>query len=233
MSKMNSESFPALALRILPALLSGAWVTVSITILSMAFGTAIGFLVALGRMSNSTPTRVILAAYIEIARNIPVVVQLLFIYFTLPQFGLSFTPFQAGVLGLSLNLGAYLSEVFRSTITSINRGQLEAGLSIGMQPVTVYRRIILPQAFRLALPILGGYFISTLKDSSLVSFISVNDLLRQGTIEIASSFRTMEVYALVSMIYFALSFAASRLVADLERRMTPRHLRKRKNQSND
>lgn len=229
MSKMNSESFPALALRILPALLSGAWVTVSITILSMAFGTAIGFLVALGRMSNSTPTRLILAAYIEIARNIPVVVQLLFIYFTLPQFGLSFTPFQAGVLGLSLNLGAYLSEVFRSTITSINRGQLEAGLSIGMQPVTVYRRIILPQAFRLALPILGGYFISTLKDSSLVSFISVNDLLRQGTIEISSSFRTMEVYALVSMIYFALSFAASRLVADLERRMTPRHLRKRKN----
>jgi polar amino acid transport system permease protein len=226
---MNSESFPALTLRILPALLSGAWVTVSITILSMAFGAAIGFLVALGRMSNSTPTRVILAAYIEIARNIPVVVQLLFIYFTLPQFGLSFTPFQAGVLGLSLNLGAYLSEVFRSTITSINRGQLEAGLSIGMQPVTVYRRIILPQAFRLALPILGGYFISTLKDSSLVSFISVNDLLRQGTIEIASSFRTMEVYALVSMIYFALSFAASRLVVDLERRMTPRHLRKRKN----
>jgi His/Glu/Gln/Arg/opine family amino acid ABC transporter permease subunit len=225
---VGAESFVALANRILPSLLSGALITVAITVISMTFGIVIGFIVALGRLSNSRLMKLPLAAYVEIIRGVPLVVQLLFIYFTLPQFGISLTPFWAGVVGLAVHLGAYLSEVFRSAIMAISRGQMEAGLSIGMQPMTVYRRIIIPQAARLALPTLSGYLISTLKDSSLVSFISVNDLLRQGMIEISSSFRTMEIYALVSSIYFAMSFVASRLVALLDRQITPRYLRQRR-----
>jgi ABC-type amino acid transport system permease subunit len=154
---------------------------------------------------------------------VPLVVQLLIIYFSLPQIGLSLPGFWAGVLGLSLNLGAYLSEVFRAAIQSIDGGQREAGLTIGMSGRMIYARVILPQAMKIALPTVGGYFISLLKDSSLVSFIAVNELLRHGTMIIAETFQSMQVYLMVAMIYFAMSFAAARGVRWLELRFTPVH----------
>src|SRR5207253_5461296 len=130
----------------------------------------------------------------------PLVVQLLVIYFTLPQIGLTLSGFWAGVLGLSLNLGAYLSEVFRAAILSLDKGQREAGLSIGMSRTRIYLRVILPQALKIAIPTVGGYFISLLKDSSLVSFIAVNELLRHGSIVIANTFLSMQVYLMVAII---------------------------------
>src|SRR5690606_5881985 len=146
----------------------------------------------------------VLKCYLEVWRGIPLIVQLLVIYFTLPEIGLSLPAFWAGVLGLSLNLGAYLSEVFRAAIVSVEKGQREAATSIGMPTVMAYRRIILPQAAVVALPTTGGYFIALLKDCSLVSFISVSELLRQGQILISSTFKTMEVYLLVAAIYFVM-----------------------------
>ncbi|MER9256623.1 amino acid ABC transporter permease [Mesorhizobium sp. M0598] len=128
---------------------------------------------------------------------------------------------------MSLNLGAYLSEVFRSAIISIDPGQCEAGKSIGMSRVMVLKRVTLPQALRIAVPTVGGYFIALLKDSSLVSFISVNELLRNGTVVIANTFRSMEVYMMVAIIYFVMSFIASRLVRMVERALTPQHQRQR------
>src|SRR5207247_7230298 len=139
-------------------------------------------------------------------------VQLLFISFSRPRIGIRLPAFMAGVVGLSLNLGAYLSEVFRAAILSIDVGQRDAGISIGMSRPTVYRRIILPQALLIAVPTLGGYFISLLKDCALVSFIAVNELLRHGTIIISSTFRSMEIYMMVAIIYFVMSFLASRVV---------------------
>ena len=153
----------------------------------------------------------------------PLVVQLLVIYFTLPQIGLTLPGFWAGVLGLALNLGAYLSEVFRAAIQSIDHGQREAGLTIGMSHAKIYRRVILPQAMKVALPTVGGYFISLMKDSSLVSFIAVNELLRHGTIIIAETFMSMQVYLMIAIIYFAMSFAAARGVRWIERKYTPVH----------
>ncbi|TIS22818.1 MAG: amino acid ABC transporter permease, partial [Mesorhizobium sp.] len=187
----------------------------------------IGITVAVGRLSGIQPLNWLLATYIEVWRNVPLIVQLMVIYFTLPEIGIRLPGFWAGVLGLSLNLGAYLSEVFRSAIISIDPGQREAGRSIGMSQVMTYRRIVLPQALRIAIPTVGGYFIALLKDSSLVSFIAVNELLRNGTIIIANTFRTMEVYMMVAFIYFMLSFAASRVVLALEQALTPRHLRQK------
>ena len=212
----------------MPLLLQGAVVTIQLSLLRMAFGVVIGLLVALGRLTGIRPLDWVLHTYLEIWRNVPLIVQLLVIYFTLPEIGIRLPGFWAGVLGLSLNLGAYLSEVFRAAIGSVDKGQVDAAISIGMSRLTAFRRVVLPQALLIALPTLGGYFVSLLKDSALVSFIAVNELLRHGTIIISSTFRSMEIYAMVAMIYFVMSFIASRLVRWLELRLTPAYLRRSK-----
>lgn len=208
-----------------PFLLKGAVVTLQLSVLSMALGILIGLAVALGRLTHRPWLDWPMRCYVEIWRGVPLVVQLLVIYFTLPQIGLTLSGFWAGVLGLSLNLGAYLSEVFRAAILSLDKGQREAGLSIGMSRNKIYLRVILPQALKIAIPTVGGYFISLLKDSSLVSFIAVNELLRHGSIVIANTFLSMQVYLMVAIIYFVLSFIAARGVHWIEQRLTPAHLR--------
>jgi His/Glu/Gln/Arg/opine family amino acid ABC transporter permease subunit len=209
-----------------PYLLEGAVVTLELSFISMIFAMLIGLVAAMGRLSGKNWIEWPLMAYVEIWRDVPLIVQLLVIYFTLPQIGIRLPGFWAGILGLSLNLGAYMSEVFRAAIQAVDEGQRAAGLSIGMSRVMIYRRVVLPQAFRLAIPTIGGYFISLLKESSLVSFIAVNELLRHGTIVIANTFRSMEIYMMVAMIYFVMSFVASRLVRRIEDMLTPVHLRR-------
>jgi His/Glu/Gln/Arg/opine family amino acid ABC transporter permease subunit len=221
------EFFFVLIPQYMPFLLQGALITIQLSFLSMACGICVGLLVALGRLSRIKPLDWVLQIYLEVWRNVPLIVQLLVIYFTLPEIGIRLPAFWAGVLGLSLNLGAYLSEVFRAAIASIDKGQVDAAISIGMSRVTAFRRVVLPQALLIAVPTLGGYFVSLLKDSALVSFIAVNELLRNGTIIISSTFRSMEIYAMVAMIYFVMSFIASRAARWLELRLTPAYLRPR------
>lgn len=211
-----------------PYLLQGAVVTLELSVLSMALGIVLGLVIALGRMSGRWWLELPLRAYVEVWRDVPLIVQLLVIYFTLPTIGIVLPGFWAGILGLSLNMGAYLSEVFRAAIQSIDPGQREAGLSIGMSRTMIYSRVILPQALRIAIPTVGGYFISLLKDSSLVSFIAVNELLRHGSILINNTFRSMEIYLMVAIIYFIMSFVASRLVLRVEHVLTPAHQRRAK-----
>jgi His/Glu/Gln/Arg/opine family amino acid ABC transporter permease subunit len=210
-----------------PFLLQGAGVTLELSVISMAFGIAVGMAVALGRLTGRRLLVWPLMTYVEIVRAVPLIVQLMVIFFTLPEIGIRLPGFWAGVLGLSLNLGAYLSEVFRAAILSIDDGQRLAGLSIGMSRPRVYWRIILPQAFRIAVPTIGGYFIALLKDSSLVSFIAVNELLRHGTIIIANTFMSMQVYFMVAIIYCGMSLIAAAIVRQLEMKLTPPHQRRR------
>jgi polar amino acid transport system permease protein len=217
--------FTVLIPRYAPFLLEGALVTLELSLVSMVAATVIGLLCAVGRTSGGSLIRWFVIAYVEIIRNIPLIVVLLVIYFTLPQIGISLPGFWAGVLGLSLNVGAYLSEVFRAALGSVDYGQRDAGLSLGMTRTKVFLLVVLPQALRVALPTVGGYFISLLKDSALVSFIAVNELMRHGTILISNTYRSMEVYLMVAMIYFAMSFIASRLVRWMEFRLTPSYLR--------
>lgn len=219
------EFFFVLMPRYMPFLLEGAVTTILISVTSMTFAVILGLLVALGRLSRLRLLRYVLAAYVDIWRNVPLIVQLLVIYFSLPQLGISLPGFWAGVLGLSLNVGAYLSEVFRAAIGSVDSGQRDAGLSIGMSRVTIYQRVILPQALRVAMPTIGGYFIALLKDSALVSYIAVNELLRNGTIIISNTFKSMEIYLMVAIIYFIISFISARIVAYIERSLTPEYLR--------
>ena len=218
------EFFFVTFIKYLPFLLKGALVTIQLSILSMGLGLIIGLLTAIGRLSNIRPIAFLLFCYVEICRDVPLIVQLLVLYFTLPEIGIRLPGFVAGVVGLSLNLGAYTSEVFRAAIISIDAGQRDAGISLGMSRATVYRRVILPQALLIAVPTLGGYFIGLLKDCSLVSFIAVNELLRHGTIIIASTYRSMDVYLMVGMIYFVMSFGASHAVRWIEHKLTPPHL---------
>ncbi len=209
-----------------PYLLEGALVTLELSLVSMTLGLLLGLLVAVGRLSSSRWLRWPLHAFVEIWRDTPLIVQLLVIYFTLPEIGILLSGFWAGVLGLTLNLAAYLSEVLRAAIASVDPGQRAAGLSLGMSHSMVYRRIVLPQALRTALPTLGGYFVALLKDCSLVSFIAVNELLRHATIVISNTFQSMDTYFMVAIIYFAMSFLSSRIVARIERAVTPAHLRR-------
>lgn len=204
-----------------PFLLTGAKVTLELSLISMVGGMVLGFLAAIGRLLESRFIRWPLEAYVEIWRDTPLIVQLLLIYFSLPEFGIVLSGFWAGVLGLTLNLSAYLSEVYRAAIMAVDPGQRAAAVSLGMSPFQVYRRLIIPQAFVACLPTQGGYFIALLKDCSLVSFISVNELLRHATIVISNTFDSMNIYLMVAVIYFCMSFTSARCVGWLERTLTP------------
>jgi His/Glu/Gln/Arg/opine family amino acid ABC transporter permease subunit len=223
-----SEFFFVLLPKYMPFLLEGAVVTLQLSLVSIVAGIAIGLLCALGSMSGQPLVRWGVATYVEIMRNVPLLVVLLVIYFTLPQLGLTLPGFAAGVVGLSLNVGAYLSEVFRAAFGSVDKGEREAALALGMSRYTAFCRVTLPQALRIAMPTVGGFFIALLKDSSLVSFIAVTELMRQGTILISNTFRSMEIYFMVAMVYFVMSFVAARLVRRLEVALTPRYQRARR-----
>lgn len=223
-----TEFFLELVPQYLPFLLEGAVVTLQLSVVSMVAAVAIGLLCALGATSGHRLVRWAVAAYVEVMRDVPLLVVLLVIYFTLPQVGLSLPGFWAGVVGLSLNVGAYLSEVFRAALGSVDKGEKEAALALGMSRVMAFRRVTLPQAMRVAVPTVGGFYIALLKDSSLVSFIAVTELMRQGTILISNTFRSMEIYFMVATVYFVMSFVAARIVRRVEIALTPRHLRARR-----
>ncbi len=206
-------------------LLEGAGVTLELCFLSMALGIAIGVISAILVIAGGRAVKLVIRAYVSICRGVPLIVILLFVYFTLPEIGLRLPAFWAGVVGLSVNLGAYLSEVFRAAILAVDAGQTQAGLALGMSRILIYRKVILPQAAIIAVPTVGGYFISLLKDCALVSFISVDELLRHGTYIISATFRSMETYMLVGAIYYAMSMVAARAVRELEARLRPAYLR--------
>jgi|AraplaMF_Col_mMF_1032025.scaffolds.fasta_scaffold00160_24 His/Glu/Gln/Arg/opine family amino acid ABC transporter permease subunit len=210
----------------LPRLLKGVPVTLELSFCSMAIGVALGLVCAIVVQTKNKTAFWIVRVYVEICRDVPTIVILLFIYFALPDYGISLPAFWAGVVGLSIVLGAYLSEVFRAAIEAIDPGQFQAGMALGLPRWAIYWKIILPQAMAIALPTLGGYFISLLKDCALVSFIAVEELLRQGKYVIAENFRSMETYLLIGVIYFVLSFTSARVIRWLEIRFRPAYLRK-------
>lgn len=202
-----------------PMLLAGTAVTIKLTLLSMAVAMIVGLVVALARLSRQRLLRLPATVYVEFMRGTPLLLQLFYIYYVLPFFGIRIEAFTAGVLGLSLNYAAYLSEVYRSGILAIPAGQREAALSLGMSPALVMRRIILPQAFRIVVPPIGNYFIALFKDSALAAVITIPELLRRGNLLAASTFKHFEIYTMVAFIYLLISYPASLGVAYLERRL--------------
>ncbi len=198
-------------------LLKGLIITVELTIIVISASLILAIFVALARLSQFRVIRWITTAYVEIIRSTPLLLQLIYIYYVLPNFGITLNPFLAGVVALTINYTAYLSEVYRSGITAISRGQYDAAFSIGMTKALAMRRIILPQAIRIVIPALGNYLISLFKDTALTAVITVQELLFTGQIIAARSFQYFTVYTIAGFLYFAVGYPATHLVRYLEK----------------
>ena len=203
----------------LQLLLYGAWMTIKITAVAVSCGFIIGLIVSLARMSNFILIRLIAKCYVDIIRGTPKRVQIFMIYFALPQIiGMRIDPYVAAVAACSINSGAYVSEIFRAGIQSVDKGQMEAGRSLGLTWWQTMRHIIIPQAFKASIPPLGNEFIAMLKDSSLVSVIGFEELMRRGQLIIAKTYAATEILGTVAIIYLCMTLPISRLVAYLERK---------------
>ena len=208
-----------LVVNCVPLLLTGAVVTVKITALSVALGVIIGLFVGVARICHVAPLRVLAAIYVDFLRGTPLLVQIFLIYFALPVItGQRVDPFFAAIASCGINSGAYVAEIFRAGIQSIDAGQMEAGRSLGMSWMQTMRYIIVPQAFKRVIPPLGNEFIALLKDSSLVSVIGFEELTRRGQLIIARTYGSLEIWLSVAIIYLAMTLTISRFVAYLERR---------------
>lgn len=199
-------------------LLLGALTTIGITLASLAVAIILGLSLALVRLMGVKPLNWLIGTYVEVFRNTPVLAQIFIIYFGLPTIGLNIDPFPAAVIGLGLNGGAVLSEVFRAGLVAIHHGQREAALAAGMTPWMSLRYIILPQTWRITLPPLGNYAIALLKDTAVVSAIAAPEIMFWARNLVTSTFQTTFVYILAAAIYFCLSFPLARLVERFERR---------------
>ena len=199
------QAFVQHAREFLPILLQGAVVTVQVTALSFLLSSAIGLVLALGKLSPVRAVSWAASTVVNVIRGLPIIVQLFYIYFVLPEVGIQLTAFQAGVIGLGIAYSAYQAENFRAGIEAVDPGQREAALAMGMRPALLMRRVVLPQAFRIALPPYGNTLVMMLMDASLVSTITVAEMTRQGQLIAASTFQNMTVYTLVALLYLAMS----------------------------
>ena len=202
-----------------PLLLVGAGVTIQITVLSTAIGFVIGLIVGVARISHVRLLRMLAEVYVECFRGTPLLVQIFLFYFALPVLtGQRIDPFIAAISACGINSGAYVAEIFRAGIQSVDDGQMEAGRSLGMTWLQTMRYIIVPQAFKRVIPPLGNEFIAMLKDSSLVSVIGFEELTRRGQLIIAKTYGSFEIWMSVAVIYLVMTLTISRFVAYLERR---------------
>lgn len=198
-------------------LLGGAWNTIWLTLAAMTFGLVLGLIAALGRMSRYRSARYIAHFYIWLFRGTPLLVQLVMWYTGLPQIGIRLSGLMAALIGLGLNEGAYLAEIIRAGILSVDTGQMEAAKSLGMTSRLAMRLIIIPQAIRTIIPPTGNEFIGMLKNTSLVSTIAVAELLLRTENLISTSFRTLELLSIASIYYLALTTIFSIIQRRVER----------------
>jgi His/Glu/Gln/Arg/opine family amino acid ABC transporter permease subunit len=183
--------------------------------------------VALAGMSRFAPLRWFVKAYVEVMRGTPLLLQLIYVYYVLPEIGIRLDAFTAAVLALTLNYSAYISEVYRGGIQAMPRGQHDAAAALGMTHALSMRRIILPQAVRIIIPTLGNYFIGLFKDTALCSAVSLQELVFTAQVQAALSFQYFTLYTVVGVMYFVVSFPAARLVGYLERTTRAGYRRRR------
>ncbi|SHE89544.1 amino acid ABC transporter membrane protein, PAAT family (TC 3.A.1.3.-) [Caldanaerobius fijiensis DSM 17918] len=192
--------------------------TIELTILSIIFGTILGLILALMKISSNFIVSKIAGFYIYIMRGTPLLLQLFTIYYGLPSLGIKLNPFPAAVIGMSLNSAAYVAEIIRGGIQSIDKGQMEAAKALGMTYLQAMKRIILPQAYRRLIPPMGNEFIALLKDSSLVSTIAMVDLMRTALQMYSNSFKPVEVFTLAGLYYLLLTSIFTLIFGKMERR---------------
>jgi polar amino acid transport system permease protein len=202
-------------------LLHGAMVTIEVTLGAIILGCLIGLVIGLGRLD---PRRRVVfglcTAYVSFIRGTPLLVQLFIWFFGLPHFGLNFPAFFCGIVGMGIYSGAYVSEIVRGAIQSIERGQMEAARSLGMPYRMAMREIVVPQAVVRMIPPLGNEFIALIKNSSLVSLLTIADLMHEGQKIISTSYRSLEVYLAVALVYFVLTNLTGLGLRLVERRLS-------------
>ncbi|WP_429814570.1 amino acid ABC transporter permease [Ensifer sp. B1-9] len=208
-----------LMLESLPSLLwAGLTFTIPLTLLSFIFGLILGLVTAVARLFGPIPVSLIARFYVWVIRGTPLLVQLFVIFYGLPSAGILLDAFTAALIGFSLNVGAYSSEIIRAVISSVPRGQWEAAYSIGMSWSQAMRRTILPQATRVAVPPLSNTFISLVKDTSLAAAITVPEMFQTAQRIVATTYEPLILYIEAALIYLAMSSVLSALQVRLERR---------------
>ncbi len=205
-----------------PYILGGVWITIFVSVCSIAVAVVFAVFGALGRLSSRAPIYALATLYVSLVRGTPLIVQILFIFLALPQIipqTAGIPVILLGIFALAFNYGAYMTEIFRAGIQAIPRGQLEAAGALGMTDSQTMRRVVLPQAIRIVIPAIGNEFIAMIKDSALVSIITVQELLWRAQRVGQSNFRSLETLLLAALVYWVLTIAFSVVQDRLEKRM--------------
>ena len=195
----------------------GCWLTLRLSAVAVAIGLVLGLATVMAKRSTLAGLRWAAESYIEVIRNTPFLVQVLFIFFGLPSLGISLTPNVAAVLALSLNLGAFAAEIIRTGIDSVPRGQFEAGAALGLSPLQTFRHIVLKPALRTIYPSLTSQFVMLLLTTSIVSSISAEELTSVAQNIDSSTFRSFEVYIVTALLYLAMSTIFATLFKAIDR----------------
>ncbi len=209
-------------------LLWGAWHTVQLTAAAMVFGMALALVCAFVRMVGPRPLQRVVIVYVEAIRNTPLLVQVFLVFFGLPSAGIRLSPDQAALIALTLNVGAYVTEIVRAGLEAIPAGQVEAGLALGLKRWKVFLKVELFQAIAAVFPALASQFILMLLASSLLSAVAATELTGVANDIQARTFRSFEVYLAVTLIYFVLAMGFTGLFALLEKTVLQRHLQARR-----
>ncbi len=202
-----------------PYILGGAGITILVCVGSILLATVLAVLGALGRLSANPLAFGIASLYVSLVRGTPLLVQIYFIFFSLPFLGIILPAIPAGIIALGFNYGAYMTEIFRAGIQAVARGQGEAAEALGMPPRLVFRRIVMPQATRIVTPAIGNEFIAMIKDSALVSLIGVQEVLWRAETSGRPALNTLEAFIIAALVYWALTIIFSFFQERLERRM--------------
>lgn len=209
------------ALSILPDLMAGLWVTVKITLLSMALALAIGLVVAVIRYLKIPVLSAFFTFYVLFVRGTPLLVQAYLLYYVMPEYGLTLSTFVTGVIVLGVNYSAYTAEVYRAGIEGVAKGQWEAATALSLPAARTWSRIVLPQAVKPVIPVLGNYLIQMFKDSSILFAITVVELMRTANTIGSREFRYLEPFTIAALLYLVISYSSSLVVKRLERRYAP------------
>ena len=203
----------------IPKFLPGVWMTLQLSLYSILLGTLVGILATMLKLSKKKILMRLIDCYITLVRGTPLLLQLIFIFSALPQLGIELDSFSSAIIGLAFHSGAYISEIFRGAIESIDRGQSEAAKALGMTKLQAMRRIILPQAFKRSIPALGNQFIIAIKDSSLASAITITEIIMLTRQYASIKFDAFPIFFVAALYYLIITLSLTKLLAYIEKRL--------------
>lgn len=211
------------ALEVLPILGEAAIITVQATILGFLLALVIGLVLAVGRMVGPRPLRMLATGIVEFIRSTPLLIQIFFLFYVMPQFGVQMDALLTGILALGLHYGAYCAEVYRSGLENVSKGQWEASIALNLSPLTTFKDIILPQAIPPIVPALGNYLVALFKETPLLSAIAVLELMQMAKILGSESFQYTEPITIVGLFFLVFSLISAYFVRRVEARLAARH----------